>query len=100
STQASVTIATASAANLSPTVVTFPVTVLGVTSSPITVTLTNNGTATLSSIVVNSPSGANAADFALSANTCGSTLGVGLSCTFSATFTPSLASLEQAAIIV
>jgi hypothetical protein len=58
----------------------------GFTSSAKTVTLTNNGTTTLtiSSVTV---AGTNSSDFAQT-NTCGGSVAPGASCTFSVTFTP------------
>jgi hypothetical protein len=57
------------------------------TSAPLPVTLTNTGTAVLNiaSITI---SGANAASFAIAANTCGATLAPAASCTINVTFTP------------
>lgn len=68
---------------LSPTSLTFASTPVGSTSPAKTVTLSNTGTATLNitSIV---PSG----DFAISSNTCGSSLGQGHNCKFKVTFSP------------
>ena len=67
----------------------FPNTTQGVTSAPVTVTLTNTGNATLniSSILLG---GTNAADFAIvpSTNPCGATLAAGASCVIAVTFTP------------
>ena len=61
---------------------------LGLTSPPMNVTFTNSEQAALS-ISGTNISGANSADFAQSATTCGSTLNPGASCTVSITFTPS-----------
>lgn len=68
---------------LSPAALIFGNTIVGTTSAPKTVKVTNTGSATLdiSSII---PS----ANFAISANTCGATLAVGKSCKVSVTFTP------------
>lgn len=71
------------AVTLSTTKLSFPKTVIGATSSPKSVKLTNTGTATLniSSITASG-------DFAISNNTCGATVSVGASCSVSVTFTP------------
>jgi len=73
-------------ASLSPTSLTFPKTVVGVTSTPQTVTLTNTGVSTLNiaSIV---PSG----DFAVPSTNCGGTLAPNAKCTVNVTFTPTQA---------
>ena len=67
---------------LSSTSLTFSSQIIGTTSSPQTVTLTNNQSSALSSISI-SASG----DFAQS-NNCGSSLAANSSCTISVTFTP------------
>ena len=67
---------------VSPVSLSFPDTKVGVTSAPLTVTLTNSGSATLliSSI-------ATTGDFAKS-DACGSSIAVGASCQINVTFTP------------
>ncbi len=83
---------TLSGTGISPTVTLTPKTlslgnaIVGTSSKPLTATLTNSGTdtLTLSSIVV---TGTNPGDFA-ETNTCGTSLGIGASCTITATFTP------------
>ena len=84
-------------ASPSPTSITFPVTVNFTTSSAQTVTLRNTGTATLniSSISI---TGANAADFAIPSNSCGTTLTAGSSCTVNVTFRPSVAGTRTASL--
>ena len=76
---------TLSAAKLS-----FPKTIIGVTSKPKSVTLTNTGTAPLniSSIAVSG-------DFAISSKTCGTTVGAGTSCAVSVTFAPTAKGSRQ-----
>ncbi len=69
-------------ATVNPTTLTFASQATGTTSPAQTVSLTNTGTGTLSSIVI-SASG----DFAQT-NTCGTTLAATASCTISVTFTP------------
>ena len=80
---------------LSPATLTFPVVVVNSTSRPLKVTLTNNGTATL-----NITSMAASGDFAISATTCGATLGAGLSCTISITFTPTTSGIRTGSLSI
>ncbi len=74
---------------VSPSTLSFPNTAVKATSSPQTVTVTNNGNlpATLQTPSVTS-------DFRLSANTCGTSLAAGASCSLSITFTPTGPSLR------
>ena len=70
--------------------VAFPDTVVNVTSAPITVTITNGGSAPLHITTV-TLAGTNPVDFAVPAgsNNCnGATVAVNATCTFNATFTP------------
>ncbi len=78
--------ALAPAVTLSPTSLTFPLTVLGASSASQSVTLTNSGTAdlTISSI---SFGGTNATSFS-GTEACGTTLVAGASCVITVTFTP------------
>lgn len=63
---------------------------IGTTSAPQSVTITNVGKQTMS--FTGSPAititGTDAGDYAISSNSCGSTLGAGASCSVSVTFTP------------
>ena len=81
-------------ATISPTSLTFPSQTVQTTSSAMSVTLSNTGSAvlTLTSIAI---SGANAADFAQT-NMCGSTLASGANCTVSVSFTPSATGARSA----
>jgi N-acetylneuraminic acid mutarotase len=74
------------ATNIYPASLTFAPTQVNTTNSGQSITIANSGTAPLTGIT---PSilGANAADFAVSLNTCGS-LALGATCTISVTFTP------------
>ena len=74
-------------ASLSVTTMPFPNTVVGSTATAISTILTNTGTATLTITGV-TITGTNPTDFAISANTCGSTLTALATCTISVTFTP------------
>lgn len=76
----------------------FPATVDGVASAAQTLTLTNPGTAPLSSLAL-AVSGANAADF-ITTNNCGSTVAAGQTCSISVIFKPSLAASESATLTV
>jgi len=80
-------------AALTPTSLTFGNVVIGTTSKSKTITLKNTGTVALSSTSI-VPSG----DFAISSNTCGSSLGVGKSCTVKVTFTPTQVGTRTGAI--
>ena len=70
----------------SPVSLTFAAQTVGTTSTPQTITLTNNLSTTLSKIVITA-----SGDFALATDTCGSTLATHAQCTVSVTFTPSQA---------
>ena len=71
-------------AALSTTTLTFGNEVVGTTSQPLTLTLTNSGTAGLS--IANIAASANFDQ----TNNCGSTLASGTNCTITVTFTPSV----------
>lgn len=77
----------------------FPIQTVGTTSAPLTATLTNsNGVfLTISSIAL---SGTNASDFAISSNSCGTSLTIGASCSVSLTFTPSTSGPFSAALTI
>jgi hypothetical protein len=72
--------------SLSPAGLNFGSVTVGQTSAPLTATLTNAGTTslTITNIIIN---GSNPGDFA-ETNNCGASLGAGSSCTISITFTP------------
>jgi hypothetical protein len=84
--------------NLSPTTVSFGNQNVGTTSSAQQVTLSNNGSSTLtiSSIAV---SGTNASDFAQT-NTCGASLAPNANCVISITFTPSATGSRSGAVTI
>ena len=69
---------------------------IGTTSAPATISLTNNTAATITGITLFPVNGTNAADFAVPATTCGSTLAAASVCTYSVTFTPSIVGNESA----
>jgi hypothetical protein len=70
---------------------------VGVTSAPLTTTLTNSGTSSLS-LSSELIDGTDAADFNITANTCGTSLAAGASCTVTLTFTPSATGTESAVL--
>ena len=83
--------------NLSASSLNFGLVAVGTTSAVQDVTATNIGSVQLS----NSPaslSGANAADFAITSNTCSSAVAPGGACTVSVTFTPSNTTMETASL--
>ncbi|MGA7221073.1 MAG: choice-of-anchor D domain-containing protein [Candidatus Sulfotelmatobacter sp.] len=84
--------------SFSPASLSFGNQVLGGTSSPMLVTLSNTGNATLTinSILI---TGANPGDFAQT-NNCGSSMAEATSCALSVTFTPTAAGSRQASISV
>jgi hypothetical protein len=86
------------AVSLSPTRLSFPEQVIGTTSTPQTVRLTNSGTATLniSSISI---MGADRSDFAQT-NTCGASVAAGANCTLSVTFKPTAAGRRTGAVTI
>jgi Abnormal spindle-like microcephaly-assoc'd, ASPM-SPD-2-Hydin len=73
---------------LSPTALNFGSVTVGQTSSPQTVTVSNVSAATVN--LTGFAIGGEATDFTISANTCGSSLAAGASCTLNVTFNPTL----------
>ncbi|MEO8972891.1 MAG: N,N-dimethylformamidase beta subunit family domain-containing protein [Ktedonobacteraceae bacterium] len=86
----------APAVSLKPTSLSFGNQVVGTTSDPQTVTLTNSGNAALSISNI-ALSGTNAGDFAQT-NNCPSTLNNGASCTITVTFTPGATGTRSASV--
>jgi len=86
------------AVSLSPQSLSFPSTVVGSTSAPLTVALKNTGTGDLS-ITSITLTGGQTDDFALS-NTCGTSLAASATCTVSVTFKPVAAGTKQATFTV
>ncbi|MGO9168865.1 MAG: choice-of-anchor D domain-containing protein [Candidatus Sulfotelmatobacter sp.] len=84
---------------LSPASLTWGIVVIGNTSSAKKATLTNagSGTITISSISV---TGTDASQFPISADTCGSTLAAGASCSISVEFKPTAEGKESATLTV
>jgi hypothetical protein len=85
-------------ATLSAASLTFSSQLTGSTSAAQSVTLTNNGNATLG-ITSIALTGTDAADFAVT-DTCGSAVAAADSCTIGVTFTPSAADLRYAAVTI
>jgi hypothetical protein len=88
----------APAVNLSSATLTFGSQNTGGSSAAQSVTLTNIGTATLSSISI-SMAGANPGDFSQT-NTCGSSVAAGANCTINVTFTPTIAGSRSASLSI
>jgi phosphatidylserine/phosphatidylglycerophosphate/cardiolipin synthase-like enzyme len=84
-------------ASLSPTALTFAGTTLNTAATAQPVTLTNTGTSALTITSV-SLTGTSAGLFAITANTCGSSLATSASCTISVNFTPTAAGTFTAAL--
>jgi hypothetical protein len=80
-----------------PPLVAFGNVTVGATGGPTTVTVTNTGGAAASSV---SFANSNAARFALSANTCGATIGAGASCTLKVAYSPVVAGADSATVTV
>jgi hypothetical protein len=70
---------------------------VGITSAPLSTTLTNSGTTTLN-LGSETIMGTGAASYEITANTCGSTLAVGASCSVSLAFTPSATGTSSAVL--
>ena len=83
---------------LSPTSLKFGNQMVGTTSSPQTVTLTNTSTTALASVSIGI-TGSNSGDFAQT-NTCGTRIRPGSSCTITVTFTPTTQGARTAAVSV
>ncbi len=83
---------------LSPSGLSFGVQSVGVSSSPLIVTLTNTGNLplTISALGV---TGAESGDFS-QMNTCGSSLAAGANCTITVTFTPTMTGARGAAVTI
>jgi hypothetical protein len=82
----------------SPIFLTFSDQQVGVSSAPMTVTLSNVGAATVSSLTIGL-SGPDAGDFVQS-NDCGTTLTIGSNCTITVTFTPTATGSRTAVVVV
>jgi hypothetical protein len=72
---------------------------IGVTSSPLTTTLTNSGPGTLA-ITGAALSGTAAGDYTISSNTCTSSLAFGASCVIGVTLTPSASGTRSATLAI
>jgi hypothetical protein len=83
---------------LTPTSLSFPDTTVGISSTPLKVTLKNSGSATLS-IASITFTGINITDFSQT-NTCGSSVGIGVTCTISVTFTPQNSGARSASMLL
>jgi hypothetical protein len=82
-----------------PATLAYPSQLINTTSSPMTLTLSNVGMAALT-IGSITKGGTNSADYAITSNTCGSSLAVGAKCVITVTFTPSALGSRTANITV
>ena len=89
----------APATSFSPAVLSFPSQLISTTSLPLTLTLSNAGTVSMS-ITSFTLAGTNASDFAISSNSCGSSLAAGAKCTINVTFKPAALGSRSAALLV
>jgi hypothetical protein len=88
---------------VSPTSLTFGPQVVGTTTPAQTVTLANNNSTAIAFTSVTVTGGSPAAadtDFASPSNTCGPSSAAGASCTISVVFTPSVAAVETANLVI
>ncbi len=75
------------AITFSPTSLSFPSTLAGATSAPLTVTIKNTGTGVMT-LTSETLTGANASAYLISANTCGASLAINATCVVSIEFKP------------
>jgi hypothetical protein len=87
----------AAKAALSPSTANFGSEPVGAVSAASAITLSNSGTAALPITSIGLV-GTNSSDFAIAANTCGTSLAAGASCTISVTFKASMAGTESATL--
>lgn len=92
-------LAPASSATLTPTTLAWGIIAIGSASQAKTATLTNTGSTTLTISSV-SVTGAESSEFPITANTCGASLGAGLTCTISVEFKPNAEGTQSATLSV
>ncbi|MGA2427434.1 MAG: choice-of-anchor D domain-containing protein [Candidatus Acidiferrum sp.] len=88
---------------VSPTSLTFGPQLVGTTTPAQTVTLTNNNITAIAFTSVTVTGGSPAAadtDFSSPSNTCGTSIAAGASCTINVVFTPSVAAVEAANLVI
>ena len=78
-----------------PTIINFPDTGVGASSAAQTVTLTNNGSLDLGTLLLSVSAG-----FQTASNTCGTSLAVGASCTVQVAFSPSVAGRQSGTLTI
>jgi GH18 family chitinase/sugar lactone lactonase YvrE len=83
---------------LTPSTLTFSSQIVGTASAPQMLTLSNPGGSTLTGIATPTFSGAQAADFSYSTDTCGTTLAPGGNCTFFITYQPAATGAASATV--
>ncbi len=89
-----------SALRIAPSAIAFGDQLLGTTSQPTTITITNTGLGSLT-ITGMTPGGPNASDFLVSGNACPTaTIPAGASCTFAVSFRPTASGLRNATLTV
>jgi hypothetical protein len=98
-TSATATYNGAPATSFVPATLAFPSTLISTTSSPLTLTLSNPGTVSMS-ITSIGLTGTNASDFAIVSNLCGATLAAGAKCTIKVRFTPAALGARSAGLSV
>jgi len=98
-TSATATYKGAPVTSFSPAALSFPSQLISTTSSPLTLTLSNTGTVSMS-ITSFTLTGTNASDFAISSNSCGSSLAAGAKCAIQVKFTPAALGSRSAALSV
>ncbi len=76
---------------------TFGTVTVGQASAPLAVTLNNTGGAAANGVTFNN---SNAAEFIVSANTCGATVNAGASCAFNVTYTPTAPGADSATLTI
>ena len=91
-------VAATPAVTLSPTSLTFASQTVGASGTAQSITLTNSGTETLSSIAI-SITGADASDYSQT-NTCGTSVAASANCTISVTFKPTAAGTRTASVSI
>jgi two-component sensor histidine kinase len=85
--------------SLNPPALTFASTNVGATAAAQTVTVTNSGSAPLT-VTAATITGANSSDFAVSANTCTTSIAANGTCSISVTFTPTATGARAAALTI
>jgi hypothetical protein len=91
--------ATLATMQLNPAGLAFPTQVVSTTSAIQPITLVNNSASTVSAIAI-ATSGTDKTDFAISSNSCGTTLAAATQCSFYVSFTPGAAGARAGAVTI